>query len=25
MFSYHPGPKVVLVFSQGLCFRHFNA
>jgi len=25
MFSYHPGPKVVLFVSQGLCFRHFNA
>jgi len=22
MFPYHPGPKVVLVVSQGLCFRH---
>jgi len=25
MFSYHPGPKVVLVVSHCLCFRHFSA
>ena len=24
MFSYHPGPKVVLVVSHCLCFRYFN-
>jgi len=24
MFSYHSGPKVVLVISHCLCFRHIN-